>query len=116
MSDAIGAVRFEADGLIVFFEYQGSVDLAYSKLWATEDEVCDHWRQYTGETCRCEGEPVTVCTIYGGGFWWQALACRKCMEITGPNRDPFECGDEDSRRRMRGLPEWAPADWKESVK
>lgn len=97
MSHAIGAARF-ADGLIRFYEYDGTADVCDARLRATPDEVWEHWRgEICLDRCTCErDEPVEIHTTYGGEFAWNGRACRYCGVLTD-GRDPYHVDSEDKR-------------------
>jgi hypothetical protein len=81
MSHANGVVKF-SDGLIMYYEYDGTVDNVVSHLYATEFGLWDHWRNHTLNKCQCEHEEdVIAYSDYGDGFYFKAKACRKCASI-----------------------------------
>ena len=43
MSHANGAIRFK-DGTVMHFEYNGTVDMAISILYETQDEMLENWK------------------------------------------------------------------------
>lgn len=82
MSHAVGAVRFD-DGKILYYEYDGTSDVAIAKLYETRDEVYENWRESPPAHCTCgKTEPVRIMTTYGGGSAWDGRACRHCRAIT----------------------------------
>jgi len=97
----MGAVRF-SDGLILYYEYNGTSDIACSSLKKTRGEVERDWRSANNQaTCSCgRSEPVELMSYYGGGFSWEGKACRYCMAITD-GRVPEETYD--------GIPDWIKA-------
>lgn len=99
MSHAVGAIRFP-DGLIKFFEYNGTVDVCQPRLFDTQEELRANWRKQEWNVCKCQDtELVEIASTYGYGFWWFGRACRKHNCIT----DGFEPLDTN-----RGLPDWFP--------
>jgi hypothetical protein len=105
MSHETGQVRFQ-DGTIRFFEYNGTVDIPMPKLWETEDEVQDHWREERAfdRKCNCGHPPedVEACTDYGTGLYWKAQACKPCGVIFD-NSDPYE---KYGKHKIYGIPQW----------
>lgn len=83
MSHAYGAVRFP-DGHVMFYEYNGTADVATPRLWETTDELEAHWREsYEWESCTCGGgESVLIYASYAAGSTWRGEACRACALIT----------------------------------
>lgn len=109
MSHANGQVRF-ADGLIMHFEYSGTVDVCISNLHDTYEQMIEHWRQQGWRECGCGlDEEVEIATDYGGGGWSPSgKACRHCRAITF---DPYaaramEDFDPSAIQEFSGLPEW----------
>ena len=83
MSHAWGAVRFESNGLIKFYEYNGTADICNAQLYNTYKEVWDNWRKYKFIECKCgKDEDIEIYTSYGGGFYWGGKGCRHCNAIT----------------------------------
>jgi len=101
MSHAEGKVRF-GDGDIMYFEYDGTSDVAQPTLYKTHDELWEKWRNEDWNECKCgKDEPVEIAETYGGGTHWNGRACRKCMAITSPlSWDAFWDDSEDD------LPDW----------
>lgn len=105
MSHANGQCRFQ-DGTILHFEYNGTGDWSYPRLWPTSAEVHQHWRTDVNaeHECTCGQEPE-VCemgTDYGQGFYATGKACRKCMAIVV---DALQFGEEEFDEKD-GFPEW----------
>lgn len=97
MSHAIGAVIFR-DGLIRWYDYNGTVDVPVSNLVETPGEV--KFRQMPWLDCSCgQAEPVLMWSDYGGGFSWQGAACRHCRAIIHVSEDQFY------ETRSDGIPE-----------
>lgn len=92
MSHASGTAKFK-DGTTLYFEYNGTIDLALPFLYRTSEELEENWRRSDTTSCICgsESEEVYLHTVYGNGFGWESTACIKCMCITGKrNNDPGE--------------------------
>lgn len=111
MSNAVGAVRFEGDGAIFYFEYVGSSDVADARLRLTEDEVHEHWRARDDgddRRCHCPDESahddIELVALYGDGLYWEGRACRRCLVIT-VGFMPYE-GDDVCVGD--GQPAWSP--------
>ena len=111
MSHSDGAVKF-LDGTIMFFEYNGTVDVCIPVLYDTYDEMRANWRRTDLKNsdyyCKAEigtlshsWEWVRIATSYGGGFSWDGKVCRQCKRIVN-NLEP----DYDSQEE--GLPDWLP--------
>jgi len=82
MSNATGAVKF-ADGTIRYFEYAGTSDVCISHLYETTEDVSENWRNHEWLNCDCgKGEPVSIYTQYGGGFYINGEACKHCNSLT----------------------------------
>lgn len=112
MSHSTGAVRFE-DGEVMYYEYDGTADIVCSAL-GTREEVSENWRKPQNDrTCSCgkKSEPVEIMSTYGGGFYWNGMACRKCKSITG-GYAPYGYGYEESDAELPkihdGYPDWFP--------
>lgn len=122
MSHALAVCRFDADGLTLYGEYNGTCDVMCSALWPTSEQVEEHWRSPANQrVCNCPGapksEPVRIWTSYGRGFHWAAMACRRCGAVTA-GRDPYwqpeepSCWDPEpvyaaGPGREDGTPDWA---------
>jgi hypothetical protein len=101
MSHANGAVLFP-DGLVLWYEYNGTSDVTISHLYDTYDEMRDNWRRSDGLDCICgQDEPVRIACDYGSSHHWPGRACRHCRAITA-GRDPYETEMVDE------LPDWWP--------
>ena len=73
MSHALGAVHFK-NGLVLFYEYDGTSDLVISCLHDTKEEVTAEWRKHIPRVCTCSTmEPVEIYSDYGDGFSWARL-------------------------------------------
>lgn len=107
MSHAIGAVKFE-DNSILYYEYNGTCDIVLPKLRQTREEVWDNWRKWEDAPClhpdNCQAEPVEIMSTYGGSFYWNGRACKKCMAITS-GLNVVELGEGEERD---GRPIWCP--------
>lgn len=82
MSHAYGEVWSLAGQILGHFEYNGTVDVACSRVHLTQDEVREHWREDNSRQCPCEGKIVILWTNYGYGFYWLAKYCSLHMVIT----------------------------------
>lgn len=120
MSHAIGAVRF-SDGKIMFYEFNGTADIAEENLYATAKQLSNHWRNHGKRECKCEkSEAVRIMDTYGSGKHWNGAACRKCKVITdgffpyGITRELWESTgreieEEEQKLDLKsGQPEWSP--------
>ena len=70
MSHAMGAVRFP-DGLILYYEYDGTSDFVISCLHDSKGEVKAEWRKHSPRICTCpidKMETVEIYADYGNGF------------------------------------------------
>ncbi len=108
MSHANGQVRFP-DGLVLFFEYNGTSDVEIPNLYNTSQELSNNWRDHPKVKCVCgqESEPVEIATDYADGSQWKGKACRKCMCITSgmfTNVDDYNA--EPHLTEQEGLPDW----------
>jgi hypothetical protein len=104
MSRATLYVRFP-DGEVRFGLYNGTSDIAWSPLYATQGEA---WDVYTAEPWpdgTTEGTAVDVATNYGNGFWWRGVATRDAL--LSP-LDPWQ----DAEIVVDELPDWAIAEWR----
>lgn len=82
MSHSSGNVTFKKDNLVMYCEYDGTVDIMVPALWDTQEEMSDHWRESIWNKCTCGNmEPVIIHSDYGGGFSWEGEACRTCKAI-----------------------------------
>jgi hypothetical protein len=70
--------------LLGYFEYNGTVDIACSRIYNTEAELELHWSGDNVRTCNCgaTGQSVVLYSHYGFGFWWPGRVCWHCMAIT----------------------------------
>lgn len=108
MSHANGQVRFP-DGLVLHFEYNGTVDVCISNLRNTNVEVWEHWRQQEWLECKCgRDEQVDIANDYGGGSWSpNGRACRHCRAITFDPVPAFMYDNQNGEiEEFDGLPEW----------
>ena len=108
MSHANGQVRFQ-DGTTMHFEYDGTADMAISRLYDTNAEVHENWRAdpRPHNKCGCEnGEPVKIATDYGNGYWWTGMACKQCRAIWHTHEWGLLVPDEAWSDDHRPLPDW----------
>jgi hypothetical protein len=103
MSHASGAVRFK-DGVVKFYEYNGTSDVCISHLYDSMKAMLAHWRKGQWMACACpEGmEDVEIYSSYGGGFTFPGKACRKCSALYGGSYDEENYYD----KQMSGEPQW----------
>ena len=72
MSHSPGQVLDVLGDIVGHFEYNGTVDAARSKIFATAEERDAAWRQDQPTPCACTGSEVTlVCDK----LTWDARAC-----------------------------------------
>lgn len=117
MSHASGAAMF-IDGVILYFEWDGTADVAIPMLWRTQEELRENWRSAEWRTCSCEPvavlEPCRLMNTYANGESWPGYACRKCMVIVGGlTRDDESTADGYVRGYRDGEPAWSP--WKRVI-
>ena len=106
MSHAMGAIKFESDGEIMYYEYDGTSDMVLSQLHKDSEGVTKNWRKGKHIKCTCGGgESVEIMNTYAGGGYFDVngKACRKCMAIISP----LYCEDFMSIE-IDGEPEWSP--------
>lgn len=96
MSHGWGAVRF-SDGVILFYEYDGTAGIVMPTLYRSYQELQDNWRKGGWPRCACKRfESVEVYSDYGS--YWSGWACRHCLVIVHPlDADDIEIED---------APEW----------
>lgn len=105
MSHANGQVKFN-DGLILYYEYNGTSDVEISNLKDTKKEVHDNWRDHEDLTCNCgKDEPVIIACDFANGSWWKGRACRYCRAFTKGLGFGIE-NDEYVYKEFGGLPDW----------
>lgn len=92
MSYASGQVIRDGD-VIGWFEYDGTFDVALPQVFATCEELSEHWREDQPQSCKCYGDPVELNADYGHGITWSARMCFKHKFITH-NRVPEQYQDE----------------------
>lgn len=103
MANYIGAVKFK-DGALLYFVFQGNADMAYRKLYATEEAALDARDSGAAKADSSSlraapgGEPVEVMPYYCHGsdeVSWESTADRAMMVFTGPV-DSMEADHDDS--------------------
>jgi len=106
MSHATGLVKFN-DGLIMWYEYDGTSDICLSRLYHTKEELSANWRTVDGQRfCSCgKDEPVGIYADYGVGSYWSGRACRFCHAITDGIM-PFDENLNDLPGYADGVPAW----------
>lgn len=72
MSHSPGQVLDVLGEILGHFEYNGTVDHARPKIFASPEERDDAWREDQPPPCACPGVDVTLVTE---GFTWEARAC-----------------------------------------
>jgi hypothetical protein len=94
MSHSMGEVWSADSKLLGYFEYNGTCDVARTRVYQTPDDVSANWRGDNDRKCVCggSGQPVLLYTTYGGGFCWDGRVCWNCMAITNGIYD-FESSD-----------------------
>ena len=103
MSHSYGAVQFDSDDKVMFYEYDGTSDVTISHLYDTRKEMEDNWRKGEWLDCKCgRDEPVEIYSNYGGGFYWDGRACRHCLAITENLKPDWDDGSSSSD----GTPDW----------
>ena len=91
------------DGEVRYGIYNGTIDMAETRLYDTPAQAWDGW--HDGTSCDRDaepgaGEPVIVATDYGGDGWaWEATATRDHL-MSGT--EPYETDGE-----FLPMPEWA---------
>lgn len=110
MSHATGQVLFK-DGLILYFEYNGTCDISIPNLYTTREELYENWRKQPKIKCSCgKDEEVEIAANYGHGFYNdEAKACRHCMCITYDPLGQAHCNLDEQVNIFYHLPDW----WKE---
>lgn len=97
MSHAWGEVIHEGK-VVGRYEYNGTADVAMSRIFDTNDELKQHWRTEHADDAECTcGQPpadVILYSDYGGGFHWPAKACLKCHAIVEHLRPWSDYEDE----------------------
>lgn len=109
MSHSSGAVRFPC-GKILFFEYNGTVDVCLPHLYETREELGANWRRRDWKFCKDRShqhERVEIVSTYGGGFEWVGGACRTCMVLTD-NLSPHGNDETIDVEYSDGIPRWFP--------
>lgn len=98
MSHSLGAIKFQ-DGIIRYYEYDGTSDIVISHHYATAQEVFDNWRNHKWLDCKCvNNEPVSIYTSYGDGYYIDGSACKKCNSVQSNEMffhiiEPYETDD-----------------------
>lgn len=104
MSHSTGAIKFP-DGKIMFYEYNGTVDIAMPHLYETYEELHANWRRRDWKECSCNNFNnhirVRIASTYGNGFSWDGFACKECKVLLSPLEANYDT-------ETSGLPEWFP--------
>ena len=111
MSHSTGLVRFP-DGTVRWFEYDGTTDYVRPKLYNTQKELSDNWREeyrHSDCECRCKRPSleynehrVELFADYGYGFTFEGGACPVCNAIIWPRVVDYSLV-------TRQKPEWVTA-------
>lgn len=88
MSHANGTCTFN-DGVVCYFEYNGTVDITLPELYSTKEELRENWRKDIdwGDVTQRRAdagdslEDVELYSEYGGGFSYKGTASKKQMII-----------------------------------
>lgn len=106
MSHATGAIKFN-DGEIRYYEYDGTSDVVLSHHYATSELVHENWRKGEWLRCNCGGEePVSIYTDYGGGFYIDGKACKKCCSVQSNEADFDIIEPYETEHWAKELPEF----------
>lgn len=84
MSHAIGEVWTVTGEGKGYFEYNGTADVACTRIFLNEKELHNNWRKDVFANCLCN-QPSTLVilyTDYGWGSYWLGKACFICNAIT----------------------------------
>lgn len=88
MAHFSATVTFD-DGAVWYGEYNGTVDVMLTRIFQSDIERDDNWRNRDHATCSCgHAEPCWL-RIFGDDGW-RAKACRKCGVFCGPLAPPME--------------------------
>ncbi len=84
MSHAMGEVWSLEGKLLGHFEYNGTCDVACTRVHLSAEGVSANWRGDNQRGCACggSGQTVLLYTTYGGGYYWDGRVCWNCMAIT----------------------------------
>lgn len=87
MSHANGAIKF-SNGVIRYYEYDGTSDYVISHHYETATEVHANWRMWNEVKCVCgKEEAVSIYSDYAYGFYLEGLACRHCNSVRSKDPD-----------------------------
>jgi len=87
MSHATGAIKFK-DNTIRYYEYNGTSDVVISHHYKTLDEVSENWRKGEWLECECgKEESASIFTQYGGGYYIEGKACKRCNSVRSNELD-----------------------------
>jgi hypothetical protein len=90
MSHAVGEIWSTEKGffskqriLLGWFEYNGTSDIACTRVYNTREEMLANWRGNNSRSCFCKavGQSVILYTDYGNGYHWPGRVCWNCMSI-----------------------------------
>ncbi len=90
-----------ADGITLYGEYNDTVDVMCTRIFATPEERDDAWRKQVWTRCTCgkPHEPCVAVITLGEPSGWLGTSCRSCMLFTGPH-SPY---DVDNFEGQAGL-------------
>lgn len=82
MSHAQGTVCINGD-IVGYFEYNGTVDCCCTRIYSTQHEMMENWRNENERDCTCGGNPVDVVLGSASSYCkdWKGKACLKCNAI-----------------------------------
>jgi hypothetical protein len=98
MSHSSGQVLDVLGEIVGHFEYNGTVDVALAKIFATADDLEAAWRQDQPASCTCHGVEVT---LVSEGLSWDGRACFEHGFIVH-GRSPIYGREEDDEWPMWG--------------
>jgi hypothetical protein len=93
VSHSPGQVLDVIGEIVGYFEYNGTVDVARAKIFATADERDEAWRQDQPAPCSCPGVDVT---LVAEGFTWEGRACLEHGFIVSGTSPLYGREDDDS--------------------
>lgn len=108
MSHAPGQVRFP-DGTVYWFEYNGTTDTIWPKLYQTYAEYELNYRKYEAQIWKCKcreprTEEVDIAVDYGNARHFKGFACRGCGVITS-SLTPWDYYERGSTMGVPDVPE-----------